>query len=374
MMTEFVPGRELSEGFFLEIAEPILRAHFPQLKFSAGFLGYGSDVIGYDDVISTDHMWGPRFYLFLTDTDIARKPELEAVFARTFPYTYRGYSVNFSAPDPNDGGVRHAQPIDTGEVSPLIFIYTVDGFLAEYLGVTDLTSLDALDWLTLPEHRLLALSQSLFFVDDLGFGQRLAPLNFYPDDVARYLIASQWSLLAEEHAFVTRTGVRGDEIGARIIAARMVERLMRLCFLYCRRYAPYSKWFGTAFARLEIDSAIGREIAETLAAADVASREAHLVAAQLLVVDLHNQRGYSPTIWADAQSYFSRPIQVIRAGAISEEIAEQLAGTSLERLPLIGTLSQVGNFTAISDNPAKRRAIRQLYGDSTQECGRQVVE
>lgn len=368
-MTEFVPGRELSEAFFREVAEPILRAHFPNLKYSAGFLGYGSDVLGYDDVTSTDHMWGPRFYLFLGDADIVRRPEIEAVFARNFPYTYRGYSVNFSAPDPNDGGVRHAQPIDSGEVSPLIFFYTVDGFLAEYLGVSDLAGLDALDWLAFSEHRLLALTQSLFFVDDLGFAQRLAALDFYPDDVARYLIASQWSLLAEEQAFVTRTGARGDDIGARIIAARMVERLMRLCFLYCRRYAPYSKWFGTAFGRLDVGNAIGREIAATLAAADVASRETHLVAAQLLVVDLHNQLGYSPAISAHAQSYFSRPIQVIRADAIAGAIAEQLVGTPLEHRPLIGTLSQVGNFTAISDSPANRRAVRHLYGEQPTPAG-----
>lgn len=364
-MTEFVPGRELSEGFFRDVAQPILRDHFPHLKYSAGFLGYGSDVLGYDDETSTDHMWGPRFYLFLGETDSALKPEIEAVFARKLPYTYRGYSVNFSAPDPNDGGVRHAEMIDAGEVSPLIFYYTVDGFLTEYLGVTDLTGMDALDWLATSEHRLLGLSQSRFFVDDLGFAQRLASIMFYPEDVARYLIASQWSLIGEEQAFVTRTGARGDEIGARVIAARMVERLMRLCFLYCGHYAPYSKWFGTAFSRLDIDGAIRNEFAATLAANDVASREAHLVAAQLLVVELHNQSGYLPPLSAQAQTYFSRPIQVIRADAIAGAIAEQLAGSPLAPLPLIGTLSQFGNFTAISDGPVHRHAVRRLYGAKT---------
>lgn len=360
-MDSFIPGRELCRSFFHEIAEPILARYFPDLRYSAGLLGYGSDVIGFDDQTSTDHMWGPRFYLFLEEVDFARKAEIETRFAREFPYTYKGYSVNFSAPNPNDHGVRVAETISAGEVSPLVFFYTIDGFLSEYLGTTDMGALDAFDWLCLPEHRLLALSVALFFVDDLGFAERLKTFDFYPDEVVRYLVASQWSLIGEEQAFVTRAGARGDEIGARVLAARMVERLMRLCFLYCRRYAPYSKWFGTGFARLAIDDAIGGQLNAALAAHDVLHREQHLVAAQLLVAELHNRSGFAPPISVRAQAYFSRPIQVVRADEIASAIAAALHGTPLAELPLIGTLSQVGNFTAISDNPAYRRRIRRLY-------------
>lgn len=360
-MPDFIPGRELCESFFSEVAEPILRNHYPQLAYTAGLLGYGSDVIGYDDAMSTDHMWGPRFYLFVREEDFALKPQVMATFAREFPYEYRGYSVNFSAPDPNDGGVRHAQTITSGEVSPLVFFYTCDGFLTEYLGVTNLDMLDATDWLAFSEHRLLGLASAQFYVDELGLGKRLEALSFYPPEVARYLVASQWALIAEEQAFVTRTGALGDEIGARIIVARIAERLMRLCFLYCGRYAPYSKWFGTAFAHLEIDEAIGNEIAATLAANDVATREQHLVAAQLLVVDLHNAVGYAPPIVVHAQEYFSRPIQVTHAERIADVVSAELAGTPLAGLPRIGTLSQVSNFTAISDHPAHRERVGSLY-------------
>ena len=62
MANTFIPGRELCRGFFEEAARPILRERFPDLAYTAGLLGYGSDVLGYDDVVSTDHMWGPRFY------------------------------------------------------------------------------------------------------------------------------------------------------------------------------------------------------------------------------------------------------------------------------------------------------------------------
>jgi hypothetical protein len=57
---------------------------------------------------------------------------------------------------------------------------------------------------------------------------------------------------SQEEPFVARTGDVGDELGSQVIAGRLVRALMQLCFLMERRYAPYSKWFGTGFSRLSI--------------------------------------------------------------------------------------------------------------------------
>lgn len=51
-MTKFINGATLCEDFFNECAKPIINKHFSQLKYSAGLLGYGSDVLGYDDEVS----------------------------------------------------------------------------------------------------------------------------------------------------------------------------------------------------------------------------------------------------------------------------------------------------------------------------------
>ena len=42
-----------------------------------------------------------------------------------------------------------------------------------------------------------------------------------------------------------------------MVAARLVRDLMRLSFLLERRYAPYSKWLGSAFAKLDSHAEIG---------------------------------------------------------------------------------------------------------------------
>lgn len=61
-MQKFMKGLDLCEAFFHSCAKEIIEGQFPNLEYTAGLIGYGSDVLGYDDPTSTDHMWGPRFY------------------------------------------------------------------------------------------------------------------------------------------------------------------------------------------------------------------------------------------------------------------------------------------------------------------------
>jgi hypothetical protein len=64
-------GLELARRFFAEAVEPLVASVAPDLRFSAGLLGDGSDVLGYDDDVSRDHGWGPRCQLLL---DRERRP------------------------------------------------------------------------------------------------------------------------------------------------------------------------------------------------------------------------------------------------------------------------------------------------------------
>ena len=60
-------------------------------------------------------------------------------------------------------------------------------------------------------------------------------------------------------------------------------------------------------------------------------------------------------------SYFSRNIKVIFCDNIAEAVQEKLRGTGLEHIPLIGSLSEVAEFTVISDDPAQRERVKKLY-------------
>ncbi len=362
-MSKFIKGIELSEGFFHSCAKGIIEEHLPGLRYTAGLIGYGSDVLGYDDAVSTDHMWGPRFYLFLGKEDISQKDILFRVLSENLPYTYKGYSVNFTEPDPKDCGVRRPQLINEGKVNPLIFIQTFDEYLLEQLGTADLDNIGPFEWLAFSEHRLLSLVSGRFYVDGLNCAERLLRIQYYPREVKLYMIASNWDIIASEQAFVKRCGECGDEIGSRIICSRIAERLMRLCFLYNNTYAPYSKWFGTAFAKLDIDKKLRSAIQSALAADSLEEREDRIVEAQALVADMHNASGLTGFVEYRVESYFGRKIKVIFAGRFAEATVKELKNTPFENVPLIGTFSQIGGLSSFADEKKYYAQITKLYGE-----------
>ena len=360
-MTEFLQGLPLCEGFFHDCAEGILSECFPDLVYSAALIGYGSDVLGYDDPVSTDHMWGPRFYLFLSPDDLYQKDAILDALSRRLPCTYRGYSVHFTPPDENDNGVRHPQFRSEGPVDPLIFITTFETFLNEQIGASDPTALTAADWLAISEHRLLSIVSGTFFHDGLGCRDLVENLRYYPKDVRLYLIASNWEILASEQAFLRRTGDVGDALGSRILCARMAERLMRLCFLLTGVYAPYSKWFGTAFARLPIDPTIGEHLRIALATDSLTAREDSLVSAMAAVARLQNESGLTKPIPVQVQSYYGRDIKVIFAEQWAEAALEALDDPALTALPRIGSFSQLSGLSDFSDAVENYPQIADFY-------------
>jgi hypothetical protein len=65
----FVSGLELATLYYAEAVRPLLDEEFPTLRHTAALIGPGSEVLGFDSARSTDHNWGPRLQLFLSDAD-----------------------------------------------------------------------------------------------------------------------------------------------------------------------------------------------------------------------------------------------------------------------------------------------------------------
>jgi len=317
-----VRGLDLCRGFFFDVARPLLLRDFGGVGYAAGLIGYGSDVLGYDDAVSGDHMWGPRFYLFVQDAQKGR--EILEMFSACLPYEYLGYSVNFSAPDLGDNGVRRPERICAGRVSPLIFVHTIEEYLEQYLGRADFGDLTEADWLGFCEHKLLSLVRGEIFVDEIGLGAALRPIRWYPHGVVLRRIAGLWGEIADEQAFVRRAADAGDDLGSAIICGRIAEKLMRLGFLYCGQYAPYAKWFGRAFAELPLADTIKRALYAAVFAACPDERENNLVEAQKLMAFVHNESSFTNIVNIDVQNYYGRKIKVIYAEKIAEAVLSKL--------------------------------------------------
>jgi hypothetical protein len=361
-MPQFIPGLRLSERFYREAVKPILDAHFPHLRYSAGLLGSGSEVLGYDTLLSTDHHWGPRLFLFLSEDDIERYgPAITTCLGERLPHHIHGYSTNFGQPD--EIGVQFREEIASGPVNHWVRPTTIHSFVESLLGTDPHGAITALDWLTFPEQRLLELTAGAVYHDGLGelnaVRERFA---YYPRDVWLYQLAAQWKRISQEEAFMGRCGDVGDELGSRIVAARLVRDLMRLCFLMERAYAPYSKWFGTAFARLRCAGELGPVFSSVLSAAAWRERERSLSTAYRVVARMHNALGITGPLDERVSPYHSRPYLVINAVRFAEAIRESITSDEVRRITVdIGAVDQFADSTDLTAKARLCRKLRVLY-------------
>jgi hypothetical protein len=191
--------------------------------------------------------------------------------------------------------------------------------------------------------------------------QRLA---WYPDQIWRWLLACQWHRIAQEEAFVARAAEVGDDLGAVVTANRQARELMRLALLLARRYAPYQKWLGTAFARLPHADGLPAHLRRAVTATDADEREAGLGAAYAVLAERHNRSGLTPHISPSLGPYHARPAQVLMADRFTHALLQTVEDPWLRRLPLIGNIDQHTDSTDVLTDPGLYRRTATLYDAS----------
>jgi hypothetical protein len=360
-MPEFIPGITLCESFYDEVAKPILETHFSRLSYSAGILGWSSEVLGYDDLTSTDHNWGPRFQLFLSRHDYDEfADQISDVLSKELPLEFRGYPTNFGVSV--QGDQRAMARIVSGPVDHKIDIHTVEDYLERYLGLKHEGELSVADWLSFSEHKLLAVTRGKVFHDGLGTLAKLPErFSYYPRDVWLYILAAQWSKVGEEETFVGRCAQIGDELGSISIAARQVRNLMHLCFIMEKQYAPYSKWFGKAFSELRCGDEMGPILKKATLSSSWAKREAYLSKSYEAVARMHNELRITRPLLAKTELH-GRPFYVIRAARFAAEIMSVIDSEEVKQLRLqIGSVNQLIDSDEQISNPALCNMLKQLY-------------
>ncbi|KXH76418.1 MAG: hypothetical protein AM326_02825 [Candidatus Thorarchaeota archaeon SMTZ-45] len=358
---DFVPGLDLSKALYEKAVKPVIERHFPNLVYSAARIGTGSDVLGFDTPQSMDHDWGPKLQIFLTESDYdSLKEEVDETLRQNLPYEIRGFPTNFSF---HDDGTTRMELVDYGPVNHGVKINTVSAFFIEYLGFNPTEDLRIIDWLVLPQQMLLSIANGRVFHDGLG---KLEPivtkLEYYPHDLWLYLLANQWERIAQEEAFMGRCGQVGDELGSRIVATRLIRDIMGLCFLIERKYAPYIKWFGTAFSKLKSAQFLTPVFMQIMDASTWQERQDHLTRAYEHVAKMHNDLGITAPLGAKVSRFHNRPFMIIQGDNFADAIHAMIEDDRVKRLPkYLGGIDQYVDSTDVLSYTEKFRRFWSMY-------------
>ncbi|MGZ0153222.1 DUF4037 domain-containing protein [Kribbella sp. WER1] len=313
-------GLETCARFYRNVVGPQV-----EVPHSAALLGRGSEVLGFDDEMSTDHNCEARVLLFVAD---GVEPHL------TVPETFEGRAA-------------------------LVEVHMLRDYFRKQLAFDVDVELTPMDWLTFPESILRQHTAGGVFHDELGLQAVRDRLAYYPDDLWRYLMITAWWRVHPEMNLVGRVGYVGDELGSSLIGARLVHDLMQLCFLLERTYAPYSKWFGTAFRQLSCGPTLEPLLREVLRADSWQRREEALMAAYTVVAELHNRLGITEPVELGVEQMCGRPFKVVWGdfiGRLTAQISDPAVLRIFERW-------RVGGIEQVRDafwRPADRRQLVEL--------------
>lgn len=223
-----VKGLTLCRKYFEAYGKPMLQKEFPEYldKITVGLVGEGSDCYGFDDEMSKDHDFGPRFCMWVSkETYDEIGDKLQKAYNQ-LPDTFGGYTRNISVTGTYRDGV-----------------IVLDDFI-EHLIFTKVLPKTDNDWLLLPESGLAALNNGEIWLKGDGklleIRQKLAR---YPDSVRRKKIIQSHHLVRQMGPYnYFRMKQRGENIAAEISLAGYMENVMKVVYYLNNVYPPFYKW------------------------------------------------------------------------------------------------------------------------------------
>ena len=129
-----------------------------------------------------------------------------------------------------------------------------------------------------------------------------------------------------------------------------------------RQYAPYSKWFGSAFAQLDCADGLSPILSRVLGATNWQDRERNLAAAYEIVAAMHNGLNITEPVPTSVSSFHNRPFMIIQGEAIARSIWEAIQDPEAKSLPYgVGKVDQYVGSTDILSNIERCRRLGALH-------------
>jgi len=339
-----VQGIEMCRRFYFDAVKPILDSEFGGLKHAAALLGKGSEVLSYDTDMSRDHDFGPRAMIFLKENDYHLKDTITSAMSAKLPREFMGLSTNWGEELANDPGTRLLTPSDSGPLNHRVEMFTVNGYVRDYLGL-DLDVMSTADWLSTPSQLLLSFAHGTIYHDSISLSTAQSKLSYYPTDIWLYLLASIWASIGQEEHLMSRAGHAGSELGSSWIASRLVTLCMKLGFAMERRYPPYAKWFGAAFGQLSCGQEMEPLLDTVLRASTWEERGDALALVYELLARKHNALQIATEMHTTVEMFWNRPFKVIWGQKFADAILAKIEDEEVKKLPLIGSVDIFSDST-----------------------------
>lgn len=227
-----ISGLELSKCYYETYGKAMLKEQFPEYadRVAAGLVGHGSECLGFDDMCSKDHDFGPGFCLWLTEEDYEKVGQKMQEAYEELPKAFMGYPARNTS---KRGGGR-------------VGVLSIPEFYEEFTGNGA--------WSEMEDEKLAMAVNGEVFDDPLGeFSAIREQLqNGMPFAVWKRRLANAVALTAQAGQYnYGRCKKRNDIVAANLALDEFVREGMRTAYLLNRRYMPYYKWAWRGLENLE---------------------------------------------------------------------------------------------------------------------------
>ena len=353
----FIPGLELSRLLYEEAVRPIVERSFSTLRWGAARNQAGSDVYGFDTERSMDHGWGPSLTIYVAQEDWrpGLGDEIKRVLGDELPHHIHGFPTFMQQPgDASKVLWRSGQMVMTTErpIKHDVGVGPEHNVIKNWLGVDPVrgTPLTIDEWLVIPSHHLREFTSGAVYRDDTGVLARAREtVRWYPHDVWLYLLAAQWLRIDQEAPFMGRNGEVGDELGSRVIAARLVREVMRLAYVMERTHQPYTKWFGSGFNQLAGAPRLAPHLTAALRGETWQDRDRSLATAYEVCAEIHNNLGLTEPLPTKPGLFHTRPFHVLDENRYVDALVARIEDPAVKRLARNQHLI-IGNTTQWADS------------------------
>ncbi|OXN01143.1 DUF4037 domain-containing protein [Bifidobacterium vansinderenii] len=247
-----ISGLELAKQYWLHCGKPMIADRYADYKgrIAAGLVGHGSECYGFDDAISQDHDFAPRFCLWLTDEDYTAIGErLQHDYETLLPHEFMGFTVKTA-----DSSTPRAQGANRREG-----VFSIGDFFEGITGYREAPGNDpskAHEWLLLDEATLAAATNGKVFADPLGqFSKTRQGFKNMPDEVRVALLSRRIGMISQAGQYnFPRMIERDDGAAAWLAIDEFVKATASFVYLVNEPitvgYLPYYKWSFAALRRL----------------------------------------------------------------------------------------------------------------------------